>query len=94
MSVVDTSELSPTVGVRELRANLSGYVDAVKLGRSYTLTERGRPVARLVPVPGASAYEKLVLAGVIKPSYNKAGVLEPPVEAQGSVSDLIGDQRR
>jgi len=48
----------------------------------------------LVPVPGASAYEKLVLAGVIKPSYNKAGVLEPPVEAQGSVSDLIGDQRR
>ena len=94
MSVVATYELPSTVGIRELRANLSGYVSAVKLGRSYTLTEHGKPVARLVPVPGASAYEKLVQDGVIQPSYNELSALEPPLQAQGTVSDLIGDQRR
>jgi prevent-host-death family protein len=38
-----------TVGVRELRQNLSRYLDEVKRGESFTVTERGREVARLSP---------------------------------------------
>ena len=38
-----------TVGVRELRQNLSRYLRQVKEGESFTVTERGREVARLSP---------------------------------------------
>lgn len=38
-----------TVGVRELRQNLSKYLERVKEGETLTVTERGHEVARLVP---------------------------------------------
>jgi prevent-host-death family protein len=38
-------------GVREARQNLSALLDEVKQGREVIITERGRPVAKLVP-PG------------------------------------------
>lgn len=38
-----------TVGVRELRQNLSRYLERVKDGETLTVTERGHEVARLVP---------------------------------------------
>ena len=38
------------VGVRELKAKLSEHLARVKAGATLTVTERGRPVARLVPV--------------------------------------------
>jgi prevent-host-death family protein len=49
-----------TVGVRELRQNLSRYLDRVKLGEALVVTERGREVARLVPSgPTADRYGEL-----------------------------------
>lgn len=39
----------PTVGVRELRQNLSRYLERVKEGASLDVTEHGRVVARLSP---------------------------------------------
>jgi prevent-host-death family protein len=41
--------MSAQVGVRELRQNLSRYLERVKDGETLTVTERGREVARLVP---------------------------------------------
>jgi prevent-host-death family protein len=38
-----------SVGVRELRQNLSRYLSQVKDGESFAVTERGREVARLTP---------------------------------------------
>ena len=38
-----------TAGVREARQNLSALLDEVKKGREVLITERGRPVAKLVP---------------------------------------------
>lgn len=39
-----------TVGIRELKAQLSGYIQEVKNGRTVLITERGRPVGRIMPV--------------------------------------------
>jgi prevent-host-death family protein len=39
-----------TAGVREARQDLSSLLDDVRKGREVTITDRGRPVARLVPV--------------------------------------------
>jgi prevent-host-death family protein len=49
--------MAERVGVRELRQNLSRYLERVKAGESLTVTEHGREVARLVP------------SGVLDPAY-------------------------
>lgn len=46
---VGSANISPKVGVRELRQNLSRYLERVKKGETLTVTERGQEVARLVP---------------------------------------------
>ncbi len=52
--------MSDSVGVRELRQNLSRYLDRVKEGHALVVTERGREVARLVPSgPSADGWTRL-----------------------------------
>ena len=38
-----------SAGIREARQNLSGILEEVRKGREVVITDRGRPVARLVP---------------------------------------------
>jgi prevent-host-death family protein len=45
-----------TAGVREARQNLSALLDEVKKGREVVITERGRPVAKLVPADRPRGY--------------------------------------
>jgi prevent-host-death family protein len=53
-----------TVGVRELRQNLSVYLDRVKKGESLTVTEHGAAVAILRPLPNApTVLARLVAEG-------------------------------
>lgn len=53
-----------TVGVRELRQNLSVYLDRVKKGEALTVTEHGVAVAILRPLPRQSdALGRLVAEG-------------------------------
>lgn len=40
-----------TAKVSELKASLSKYVAHVKSGEEVVVTERGKPVAKLVPIP-------------------------------------------
>lgn len=52
------------VGVRELRQNLSVYLERVKSGEVLEVTERNHPVAILAPLPGVSSpLERLIAAG-------------------------------
>lgn len=53
-----------TVGVRELRQNLSIYLDRVKKGEALTVTEHGAAVAILRPLPkAATLLDRLVAEG-------------------------------
>ena len=55
---------SGTVGVRELRQNLSVYLDRVKKGEALTVTEHGAAVAILRPLPAApTVLARLVAEG-------------------------------
>jgi prevent-host-death family protein len=38
-----------SAGIREARQNLSALIDEVRKGHEITITDRGSPVARLVP---------------------------------------------
>lgn len=49
MPATPHGSVDKTVGVRELRQNLSRYLERVKDGETLTVTERGHEVARLVP---------------------------------------------
>jgi prevent-host-death family protein len=40
----------PTVTVRDLRENLADHLRTVRAGRTVTVTSRGKPVAKVVPV--------------------------------------------
>lgn len=47
------------VGVRELKAKLSEHLGRVKAGATVTVTEHGKPVARLVPIERIEPPERL-----------------------------------
>ena len=87
-----------TIGVRELKARLSEYLRQVKQGRTLVITERGKPVGRLVPV-GQSLEEKLETmrqAGQIEWSGNKLEPMKPVAKVKDgfSVADLLIEDRR
>jgi prevent-host-death family protein len=52
-----------TIGVRELRQQASRYRREVERGGVVEVTDRGRPVARLVPIPRSSRVEPPLAAG-------------------------------
>lgn len=66
----DREESPARVGVRELRQNLSVYLDRVKTGETLEVTEHGRTVARLGPNPApvASPLDRLIAQGKARPA--------------------------
>ena len=69
--------MSETVGVAELRQNLSRYLERVAEGERLVVTDHNRPVAELGPLstPG-SALDRLVAEGrVVRPA--RRGLPEP-----------------
>jgi len=82
------------IGVRELRDTLSRQLAAVRSGRTITVTDHGTPIARLVPVGRPTRLEQLVAEGRVTAATKPKGPAPTPVAANGTVSDLVGDQRR
>ena len=83
-----------SVGVRELRDRLSRYLAEVRAGRTVTVTDHGRAVARIVPDDEPSPLERLIAEGRVQPARQRKRSAPRPVEASGTVSDLVADERR
>ena len=50
-----------SIGIREMRQNLSRYAQRVRHGESFLITDRGQEIAQLTPAPGrASVVDRLV----------------------------------
>jgi prevent-host-death family protein len=50
-----------SVGIREMRQNLSRYAQRAGHGESFLITDHGREIAQLTPAPGrATAVDRLV----------------------------------
>ncbi len=84
------------VGIRDLKNSLSKYIELVRSGEEVIVTDRGRPVARLSPVDRPTdRLAELVAAGLIRPP-TRSGRRRPTkrIQSNGSVSDLVADQRR
>jgi prevent-host-death family protein len=68
-----------TVGVRELRQRASDLLRLVAEGETVEITDRGRPVALLTPLPEGSPIEQMRAAGEIEPATADVGDLPEPL---------------
>jgi prevent-host-death family protein len=68
------------VGVRELRQNLSVYLERVKNGETLEVTEHGRPIAQLGPRPAKplSLIDQMIADGRITPATVDHRTIPPP----------------
>ena len=86
-----------TVGIRELKAQLSAYIRRVKAGGTVVITDRGTPVGRIVPLsPSIEArVQELTETGLVAWSGRKLAPLAPVARTQGqrSVADLLLEDR-
>jgi prevent-host-death family protein len=85
------------VGIRELRHHLATYLARVAAGETLEVTDRGRPVARLVPpTTGDEALDELIAAGRVRPARVRSAMLPAaasPVGGQPTISDALREQR-
>lgn len=80
-----------SVGIRALKQNASAVVARVVAGETITVTDRGRPVAQLSPLP-AGGLDALVEAGRARPARGSLADLPPP-SAGPSLSEALDEQR-
>ncbi len=90
-----------TAGVSELKANLSEALARVKAGEEILVTEHGRPIARLVPLPPdapESATRELVRSGLLAAPKAKLGEdfwrLPRAADPEGRLLTALLDERR
>lgn len=82
------------IGIRALRDGLSAHLQRVKAGETIEVTEHGKVIATIGPATGASRIEELVAAGLVTLPSRSRRPLPEPIAIDGTVSDLIADQRR
>jgi prevent-host-death family protein len=73
-----TNSTVASVGIRELRQRASELLRRVEDGESIEITDRGRPVAVLAPLP-ADPLERLIAAGDLQPSDGDITDLPEPL---------------
>ena len=90
-----------TAGISELKARLSEYLDRVKAGEEVLITDRGNPVARLLPVSRAGGGRDIMAnmekRGLVKLGSGKLprGFWEvpKPEDPGGSVLQALLEER-
>lgn len=95
MKVIDvaTKELPMDVGIRDLKNNLSRHLKSVQDGNAITVTDHGKPIARIEPVDHLSPLDQMIADGRVTPAKQANITLPEPVKTKGSVLDLIEEQR-
>lgn len=74
------------VGIRELREDLSRVVRRVQRGEVVEVTDRGFPIARLVPAgPVGGGLTELIAAGKVRPARAR-GTLPRPLDLPSRMS--------
>jgi prevent-host-death family protein len=86
-----------TVGVRELRQRASELLRRVEAGETIEVTDRGRPVAVLAPLPDRGPIERLRAAGDLISSQQDLDDLPDPLPlmpGQEPPSSVLAHLRR
>lgn len=82
------------VGIRELKAKLSEYLDRVEGGELIRVTERGRPKAIIVPVPGQLRIEEGIREGWIRPGNGERPMpITRRFKGRYSIQEILDEDR-
>jgi prevent-host-death family protein len=87
------------VGVRELRQNLSVYLERVKQGETLDVTEHGQPVAQLGPRPTrpVSIIDQMIADGRATPATFDHRKIPPPMPnpqpGKSTLTDILLQMR-
>lgn len=84
------------IGVRELRQHASRYLERVAQGESLEVTDRGRPVARLVPIT-VDAWADMISSGKVTHAEDASDVADEmpgdyAVDASVALEAMRGDE--
>lgn len=84
-----------SVGIRDLRDHLSSYMERVKAGETITVTEHGRPIARIIGSSLPAALVDMIARGEATLPTRPLSDLRKikGVPYSGSVQDLIDEVR-
>jgi prevent-host-death family protein len=88
--------MSETVGLRALQQNASAVVARVVAGEEVVITDRGRPVARIVPLePRRRGLQELIDEGLLTPATRSISDLPPPMVLSGgpTASEILAEMR-
>ena len=80
--------------MRDLHDRLSEHLEQVHGGAEVVVTRRGQPIARLSAVGAVDPLQDLVKRGLVTPPSGPRTRLPTKVKANGSVSELVAEQRR
>ncbi len=84
------------VGIRDLKQNASKVMARVKNGESILVTDRGRPVGKIIP-PSSSALEDLIEAGLATPpTHSLSDIVEGALKTEPSdvpISAILDELR-
>jgi prevent-host-death family protein len=69
-----------SVGIRELRQRASELLRLVERGEIVEITDRGRPVAHLTPIPQGSPLERMRAAGEVESASSDLDDLPEPLD--------------
>ena len=84
-----------SVGIKELKAKLSNYVDMVQNGDEIVITERGKEVAMVIPIsPERRLVSKLMKSGKATWLGGKPDGMTGIHVSGDSISDTILEERR
>ncbi|MFP4447059.1 MAG: type II toxin-antitoxin system Phd/YefM family antitoxin [Desulfosudaceae bacterium] len=90
-----------TVGIKDIKNNLSRYLKQVKSGEEVIITERGRPIARIIREQPAGNSLHLALAPLIEqgvvtmPTLGPSQTTVTPLRAPGKpASEMVLEDRR
>ncbi len=93
-----------TASISETKAKLSALLDLVRAGETVTITDRGKPVAQIVPAQSNDAGDdearlvRLERAGLIRRPRKKldleAFLARPRAKSRASVVEALLEERR
>jgi len=85
------------IGVRELRRHASRYLERVARGEMLEVTDRGRPVARLVPIT-ADVWADMIASGRISPAEHDTDIADErpgdyDIDASAALAAMRANER-
>ena len=84
-----------TIGIRELRQQASRYLRSVERGETVQVTDRGRPVALLVPIVRRSRLAELEAQGRLRRGKGDLLAIKPLRAKKGEqpLSEILAKMR-